>query len=199
MDSKVRFRQALKKDASFIAELIAISSDGVALIEWTEEAEKNAEVSALEVGARMYANDHGDYSYRNAVIAEVNGKAVGMLLSFPMGERQSVMPTAPPFDGSDVFAPYKYLEAPNSWYICGVALLPEYRGQGIGTKLLDIARQHACNHGFDKLSLVAFEQNVGSVRLYKRNGYHVVDRAPIVAHPLIHYTGDALLMVVPVN
>jgi ribosomal protein S18 acetylase RimI-like enzyme len=199
MNLGVTFRQAHKDDARSIAELIAVSSDGVALIEWNEEAEKHAGASALDIGTQMYTEEHGDYSYRNAVIAETEGQVIGMLLSFPMEEHQGEPPIAPPFDGSDVFAPYKYLEEPNSWYICGVALFPEYRGQGIGSKLLDIAREQAREHSFSKLSLVAFEQNVGSVRLYKRHGYYIADRAPIVAHPLIHYTSDALLMVASVS
>ncbi len=57
-----------------------------------------------------------------------------------------------------------------------------------------LANEQAKENGFDKLSLVAFEQNQGSVRLYERLGYSVVDRAPVVPHPIIHYSGDALLM-----
>jgi ribosomal protein S18 acetylase RimI-like enzyme len=57
-----------------------------------------------------------------------------------------------------------------------------------------LANEQAKEMGFSKLSLVAFEQNTGSVRLYERLGYRVVDSAPVVPHPMIHYSGDALLM-----
>ena len=126
------------------------------------------------------------------------GEVAGMLLTFAMPAADPhAGVAAPPFDGSDVFAPYKYLEAPETWYICGVALYPGYRGRGIGSQLLEIARQQAREHGYRQLSLVAFEQNRGAVRFYRRLGYREISRAPIVPHPLIHYSGDALLMVAP--
>jgi ribosomal protein S18 acetylase RimI-like enzyme len=130
------------------------------------------------------------------VIAQVADVVAGMLLTFAMPPADPLIRTAaPPFGGSDVFAPYKYLEAPGTWYICGVALYSGYRGQGIGSQLLEIARRQARERGYRQTSLVAFEQNSGAVRLYRRLGYREIARAPIVPHPLIRSTGDALLMV----
>ena len=189
------FRAATPADAGSIAELVDMSSEGVARIEWEAEAAETPGASPLDIGTRIYTGERGDYSYRNCVMAEVAGDVAGMLLTFampPADPRDKVV--APPFDSSDVFAPYKYLEAPETWYICGVALYPGYRGRGIGSQLLEIARQQARDHGYSQISLVAFEQNRGAVRLYRRLGYREISRAPIVPHPLIHYSGDALLM-----
>jgi ribosomal protein S18 acetylase RimI-like enzyme len=49
--------------------------------------------------------------------------------------------------------------------------------------------------GFNKLSLIVFEQNAAAKRLYDRSGYVEKRRHAVVPHPLIHYTGDAILMV----
>lgn len=193
------YRPANVDDGRFIAEMIEVSSDGVALIEWTEEAQKVDGRSALDVGAELYASENGDYSYKNCWIAEVSRRRAGMLLAFPMRAREPADIVPPPFDGTDVFAPYKYLEAPDTWYICGVAVLRECRGHGIGTGLMQIAREQALAHGYSQLSLVVFEENDTAVRLYKRIGYEIIDRAPIVPHPLIRYGGDALLMVASVS
>ena len=57
------------------------------------------------------------------------------------------------------------------------------------------AERSARASGFSKLSLIVFEQNVDAKRLYERAGYHEKLRHAVVPHPLIHYTGDALLMV----
>ncbi len=151
---------------------------------------------ALDVGAEKYSSDEGDYSYRNCCIAELSGQLVGMLLSFAMHARDpgQAVP-APPFDGTDVFAPYKYLEEPDTWYICGIAVTPEHRGRGIGRELMQIAGNQAVEHGYDRISLVVFEENRAAVRLYKDLGYKVIKRAPVVPHPLIRCSGDALLMV----
>ena len=44
------------------------------------------------------------------------------------------------------------------------------------------------------VSLIAFEENVSSVRLYLRESFREVDRRAIVPHPLIRRGGDELLM-----
>ena len=198
MTDKPAYRQASVADSNFIAEMIDVSSDGVALIEWTGAAQAAGDRTALEVGAGMYAAGEGDYSYRNCILSQVAGRRAGILLSFPVLARDPTdQVQSPPFDGTDVFAPYKYLEAPETWYICGVAVLPEYRGHGIGSQLMAIAGQQAREHDYDRLSLVVFEQNTTALRLYQRLGYEVIDRAPVVPHPLIRCSGDALLMVAP--
>ena len=62
-------------------------------------------------------------------------------------------------------------------------------------RFLDLAEQKARAHALRKMSLIVFEQNGGAMRLYERSGYEEVRREPVVPHPLIHYTGDAVLMV----
>jgi ribosomal protein S18 acetylase RimI-like enzyme len=198
MSDKPAYRPASAGDSRFIAEMIDISSDGVALIDWTQAAQAAGDRTPLDIGVERYASGEGDYSYRNCWLAEVSGRRAGELQSFPMPARDPDAAVAPPpYDGSDVFAPYKYLEAPETWYICGIALLPDYRGRGIGTQLMRIAGQQARKHGYDRLSLVVFEENTAALRLYQRLGYRIIDRAPIVPHPLIRCRGDALLMVAP--
>lgn len=196
MTDSPAYRPARSADSRFIAEMLDMSSDGVALIEWEEEARGADGQSALDIGAALYESEDGDYSYRNCWIAEAGGQPVGMLLSFPMQARDPTDTVAPPpFDGSDIFAPYKYLEAPDTWYICGVAVLQNHRGQGVGRALMQIAREQALKQGYDQLSLVVFEENTPAVQLYKSLGYKTIARAPIVPHPLIRCGGDALLMV----
>ena len=199
MNTEYGIRPATVEDARDIARLIAISSDGVAMIEW-EEAAAAEGVEPLDIGERTYRNPEGDYSWRNCTIVEKDGKVAGMLLAFAMPKAAPRDPAQRPrMDDANVFAPYMYLEEPDSWYICGVAFYPEHRGQGLGTKLMSVANDQARQKGFKTLSLVAFAKNEGSVRLYKRLGYEVVDQAAVVPHPLIHYSGDALLMVSRMN
>jgi ribosomal protein S18 acetylase RimI-like enzyme len=200
MSDNTTYRPAKARDSRFIAEMIDISSDGVALIEWTEAAQVAGSQTALDIGAGLYASDRGNYSYRNCILAEVSGVRAGMLLSFPMHARDlDDVVSPPPFDGTDVFAPYKYLEAPDTWYICGIAVTPEHRRRGIGKRLMQIAREQAREHGYDRLSLVVFEENTAAVRLYQHLGYEIVKSAPVVPHPLIRSCGDALLMVAPTS
>lgn len=195
MNTEYSIRPATVEDAREIASLIAISSDGVAVIEWAEAAEAEG-VEPLDIGERAYRNPEGDYSWRNCTIVEKDDKVAGMLLAFAMPAAEARDPKQrPTIDDTNVFAPYMYLEEPDSWYICGVALYPEHRGKGLGTRLMNVASNQASQNGYKTLSLVAFAQNKGSVRLYKRLGFKVVDYAPVIPHSLIHYKGEALLMV----
>lgn len=189
-----KIRPARAEDAREIASLIAISSDGVATIEWHEQAVKEA-CDPLDIGERNYQNRHADYSYSNATIVDKNNQVAGMLLTFRMPDAKPGNPqNRPGANDKNVFAPYIYLQQPNSWYICGVAFYPQHRDQGPGSRLTDLANEQARENGLTSLSLVVFEQNKGAVRLYEKLGYQVVDRAPVVPHRLIRYDGDALLM-----
>jgi ribosomal protein S18 acetylase RimI-like enzyme len=196
MNDRPCFRRAEPTDSRFIAQMLEMSSDGVALIEWSDTARGSNGCSPLDIGAQMYASGEGDYSYRNCRLAEVDGGQAGLLLSFAMTPEPASEPAPPPpYDGSDVFAPYRYLEAPDTWYVCGIAVVPRFRRRGLGAALMELARQQALDHGYQRLSLVVFEQNQHAVRLYQRLGYQTIKRAPIVPHPLIRCRGDALLMV----
>jgi ribosomal protein S18 acetylase RimI-like enzyme len=112
-----------------------------------------------------------------------------MLVAFPMHVDPAYVETDP------VLAPYSALEEDHSYYICGMAVDQAHRSRGIGSALLNEAGRAARQLGFAKLSLIVFEQNAGALRLYERSGFIERRRHAVVAHPLIHYSGDALLMV----
>lgn len=185
--SDVKIRAARKADAGRIAALYRISSDGVADYVWTQLAEPGEDL--LEVGRRRYEREGTPFSYENCTVVEADGTVVGMLVAFPMTVDPDYVET------DEVLAPYSRLEEDQSYYICGIALLPEHRGKGHGGRLLKLAEEHATTKGFDKLSLIVFEENAGAKRLYDRSAYIEAARARIVPHPLIHFTGDAILMV----
>jgi ribosomal protein S18 acetylase RimI-like enzyme len=180
-------RAARKSDARTIAELYQLSSDGVSDYIWTTLANPGEDL--LDVGQRRYERDDSVFSYRSTSIVEHNGRIAGMLVAFPMSIDENHVETDP------VLAPYSQLEEPDSFYICAMAVFEKYRGQGIGGKLLKLAENKAIEQGLKKLSLIVFEENVGAKRLYDRSGFVVVARNAVVPHPLIHHTGDALLMV----
>jgi ribosomal protein S18 acetylase RimI-like enzyme len=58
-----------------------------------------------------------------------------------------------------------------------VATHPDYSGRGIGAKLLLWAEECSKSQGCSFLSLIVMKQNVGAVRLYKRQGF-IVKRDP---------------------
>ncbi|MFQ5994396.1 MAG: GNAT family N-acetyltransferase [Acidiferrobacterales bacterium] len=192
MELKFPFRAAKKEDSAAIAQLFSISSGGVADYVWSTLDYPG--LSPLEVGAIRYASEETVFSYRNCVVAERGAKVVGMLVTFALEEEHPSSDNQVTEPVDDVLAPYNKLELPGSWYICGVGVFPEYRGQGLGSQFVEIAHAQGREKGLREVSLIAFEQNVGAVRLYEQRGYTIRDRAPVTPHRLIRYTGDALLM-----
>ena len=189
MDSaEVCYRPASKAECGIVARLYSISSDGVADYIWSKLAAPGEDL--LEVGRRRYERESTDFSYENCTMAEIGGEVAGMLVAFPMNVDSEADSELDP-----VLVPFDRLEEDNSYYICGVAMLPEHRGRGVGSRLMALAEEQALELGFEKLSLIVFEQNVAAHRLYQRLGYKEVAREPVVPHPLIHVTGDAILMV----
>lgn len=189
----ITIRQATREDCARIARLFMIASDGVAEYIWSRI---NApDLSLLEIGIRRYAREGTAFSYQNCLVAEKNGSVVGMIHSFPMHKQDDMDSTS---EVDQVLAPYSALEDYGSLYVSAVAIFNEYRGLGIGTRLLAEARRRACALGLDRLSLICFEKNAKALRLYQRLGFHELRRRAIVPHPFLHYReGDALLLACP--
>jgi ribosomal protein S18 acetylase RimI-like enzyme len=190
MESGVTFRAATREDSGKIAELFRISSDGVVEYVWSTLAPEYPGLEPLEIGAVRYAQEEGNLSYTNCVVAEREGEVVGQLCTY-LVESGAEMTDEP---ADPILEPYERLEIPGTLYISSLAVFDEFRGMGLGTKMLSIARDQARESSLDALSLLVFEQNIGAVRLYQRKGFREVDRAPVVPHPLIHHTGDVVLM-----
>lgn len=189
-ESGTTFRPAAPEDSRRIAELFRISSDGVVDYVWMTLAPEYPGLEPIEIGALRYAREDSNFSYKNCVVAEREGEVIGQLCTYPI-EANAEEPDGPI---DPVLEPYDRLEIPGSLYISSLAVLDGFRGMGLGTKMLSIARDQARQRDLDALSLIVFEQNTGALRLYQREGFREVDRAPVVPHPLIHHTGDALLM-----
>lgn len=55
-----------------------------------------------------------------------------------------------------------------------LACYPEYRGQGLGSRLLGLAEEIARDQALRRMSVIVADNNVGARRLYERSGYEQV-------------------------
>jgi ribosomal protein S18 acetylase RimI-like enzyme len=192
----LRLRPARKDDAEALARLIDIAGEGFGMYLWSQAAKPGE--TALEIGKRRAQREEGGFSYRHATIAEVDRRVAGLLLGYRLPE---------PYVLGDISAlpemvrPLVELEAeaPGTWYVNALAAFPEYRGQGIGTRLLKEAELLAIEAGAPGLSLIVADQNEGAKRLYSRMGYRAVARRRLVPFPGLGHTGDWVLMTKPVQ
>ena len=195
MASNVSIRPAIKDDARAIAELYQIAAEGVADYVWATLADDYPGLSGVEIGAARYARANELFSYENCFIAEVDRRIVGLSMGFVTVADGEPLPD----DFDPVLRPYAELEEDGSLYIAGLATYEGFRGQGIGTPLMERTELRAREEGRPSLSLIVFEANTDAKRLYDRLGFKEKDRRAIIPHPLIHVTGDALLMVRPLD
>jgi ribosomal protein S18 acetylase RimI-like enzyme len=171
------FRYATPDDAAVLAELINFAGEGLPLYLWTNMAEPGE--SAWEVGRRRARREVGSFSYRNAVVADVDGRTVASLVGY-------ALPDAPePIDYDQMppmFVPLRELEnlAPRTWYVNVLATYPEYRDQGYGTRLLGIADRLAAATARTGLSIIVSDANAAARRLYERCGYRELTTRPMV-------------------
>jgi ribosomal protein S18 acetylase RimI-like enzyme len=184
-------RAATPADARRLAVLIDQAGEGIPGWLWGRQAAAGQD--ALEIGAARAARDEGGFSYRNAWVAEVADGVAGMLLGYPPPD---------PYQGGSldelpaVLRPLVELEAlsPGSWYVNAVAVQPERRGGGIGSRLMALAMRQAVRSGCRQLSLVVAEDNRGAVALYRRLGYVATARRALVPWPGTDHGGDWVLM-----
>lgn len=137
-------------------------------------------------------------SYEHCLIAHQDHQVAGMIYAFPIGRlKEAPSDARVTAEGLNYLAPALELRhqiEAKSYYISAVAVYPEFRGGGIGRRLLETAALDAQRLGFPELSLLSFEQNELATSLYRRLNFEVTGRSRVIPHPLIRYAGDLLLM-----
>jgi ribosomal protein S18 acetylase RimI-like enzyme len=157
-------------------------------------------LSTNEIFERVLARTGTVRSYENASVAVHQGSVIGEVHAYPFNDAANDPPNPLVLkDRLALFEPFDRLEplAAGTYYITILSVYPEFRGNGIGTKLMKLAHSHAEQRGFSKLSLFVFDGNQ-SVKLYQRLGFVVIGRSPLIKHDMLHFSGDLLLMTRPV-
>lgn len=191
----VAIRSARKSDAAALAILVDIAGEGMPSYMWSRMREPGQ--SAFEVCRARASREEGAFSWRNAQVAEIDGEVAACLVDYRLDD---------PYDTGDLsklpdlVRPLIALEAkaPGSWYINVLATFPEFRGRGIGARLLALAEERGRAQGARSASIIVASENTGAVRLYARTGYAEVARAPVVEFPGCAHGGDWVLMVKPI-
>ena len=184
-------RRATKEDGRALAELTEFAGGGIPGYLWSQQAKEGQ--PPIEVGIERVSREDANFSYRNAVVAEADDRVAAMMLVYRLPEEQDDTDLD---ELPDLLRPLVELElrVPGSFYINALATYPEYRGLGLGTKLLEAAHILATEAGCEKLSLEVFNQNEAAVRLYEHHGFQAVARLAVEPHPSHPYEGDVVLM-----
>jgi ribosomal protein S18 acetylase RimI-like enzyme len=189
-------REAKPADAVDLARLVNLAGEHLPEHLWRNQA--LAGQGALDVGCDRAGRETGAFSYRNAVIAEVDDQVAGMVLSYRLPE---------PYPLDDLLAqpepvrPLIELEAmvPGSWYLNAIASYRRFRGRGVASALLEAAGEAAREALCSELSLIVASENALAHSIYLRRGFRQVASRPLVDYPRGPAGGEWLLMVKPLR
>lgn len=166
-------RDATTSDAPFLAKCIMA---GMHFYDFETSPPEDEDIYVRLVGSERTEN--WLYSYRYTRVAEVDGLAVGSLLSYP-GDiyrdlRQKTFSAIWP-ELSQMEAESDQETGPGEYYLDTLAVLPAYRGHGIGRELLKDGIQKGIRLGFKRIALVADAGMPHLIRLYESVGFLPAD------------------------
>lgn len=168
-------REAKASDAAHLVRFINMAADDLPLHFW--KASVGAGGDAIAYGQERAARETGNFSYRNAWLAEDHGAVAACLLGYPAEEPSTIDPSMPA-----ILIPLLELEslAPGSWYLNVLATYDAHRGKGLGSALLAHAETHARALGHATISLITEDSHKDAQRLYTSKGYREIARRPLV-------------------
>ncbi len=169
-------RAGRREDAPVLAELVNDAGEGLPRYLWGKMADVGQD--PWSIGQERAARESGSFSYLNATMITRDDLPVGALIGYEIPDHPEPISA----DMPAMFVPLQQLEnmAAGTWYINVVAVVPRCRGIGLGSRLLDVAREKAVQLGKRGLSLIVSDANLGARRLYERLGYHEAGSRPMV-------------------
>lgn len=172
----MQIRDAKASDADHLVRFINMAADDLPLHFWKKTAGPDGDPLAL--GRERAARETGNFSYRNAWLAEIGGEVAACLLGYPA----ALEPEPIAHDTQPLFVPLIELEnmAPGAWYLNVLATYPQYRGRGLGSALIAKAEEITRAMGRTTISLIAEDTHQDALRLYRANGFSEVARRPVV-------------------
>ena len=176
-----------------MAELINIASGGV--VEFLFH-DLMPELTPQQIVAHNLQSDQGYYTYKNAIVAETEDRAVGVALSFPalFHEITAEMRQYFPKDRLDHLAKFYAARVDDSLLLNALCVDQKLRRNGIGSELISLTKKKAKQAGFKVLSLMVFADNAEALSVYHRNGFEVFAPVELNSHEQIPHEGGCLLM-----
>lgn len=179
---KITIRQAVPEDANFIAQVVctAIASEEGLRSYCGEEYPK--------VIAQIAEAQATQYSWENALIAEVDGKPAGGIVAYdgallhPLrsktwdiieqhtGKRPNIADET----------------AAGECYLDSLAVMPAFRNKGIAKALLIALSEKVAKQGIDRVGLLVDVDNKRGQALYASVGFAFVNDSDFLGHKMYH-------------
>ena len=183
----IEIREATKNQAAEIASLIMMAMTDDCCLYFCGDS------YGLEDFRKMLTMlvklEKSQYSYKNTLVAMDGDKVVGISVSYDGGRlyklRRAFIEAAKEYIGKDHTAIDDETQA-GELYLDSLAVLPDYRRQGIASRLLRATKARANNMGLPCVGLLVDKDNPTGEALYASVGFRYVNDNQWGGHPMKH-------------
>ncbi len=137
----------------------------------------------------LVEREDSQYSYLNTLVATDGDRLVGIAVSYDGGRlhelRQAFIQAAKEYIGKDHSAMDDETQA-GELYLDSLAVLPDYRRQGIARQLLKATKEKASRMGISRVGLLVDKGNPAGEALYHSVGFRYADDSSWGGHPMKH-------------
>lgn len=188
MKTTITIRPATRQDAPTIAHALAMAiGDEVALQAYCGE-------DYLTVPTEIARSEATQYSYRFALVAEVDGQMAGAIVGYDGAQLHSLregtfailrecIGRVPTIDDECEVGEY---------YLDSVGVLPQFRGLGVGRALVEALCQRAFDEGALRVGLLVDYANPEAEVLYASLGFERVGTKLFFGHRMWHLQRENL-------
>ena len=179
---ELNIRKATAEDAPFIAQVVCTA------IACEESLRGYCGENYMDVITQIASEEGTQYSWQNALIAEVDGCLAGGIVAYdgaklyPLrGKTWDIIENITgkrPFIVDETQAGECYLDS--------LAVLPEYRGKGIAKQLILSLAEKVKNEGIPYVGLLVDVDNERGQALYKSVGFKFVNKSDFLGHKMYH-------------
>ena len=176
-------RQGRSEDAQNFSQLILISAITFYRSLFTSDA--------AEIIRKLFQKPGNLFSFEHSYFIEVDGKIAGMVLGYNWAQKsREELYTGllmVKYLKWNFFARiFYFLKAQdivgkvseNEYYLSNIAVYPEFRGLGLGTKLLSEIERESKRSRDKKIVLDVETNNKRAIKLYERLGYIIESKTP---------------------
>jgi ribosomal protein S18 acetylase RimI-like enzyme len=153
---------------------------------------------ALSVMNTLYNTSQTRFSMEHSSIMIEDGVVVGQVMAYPAENmvqlnENTLETVSKQYEGAD----YEFFLLKNQilkskeafegeYYIDNLAVMPAFRGKGIGSKLIAHVEKSAQEKGYSKVSILADEENDKAYKLYKSLGFVEDTTLKVLGHTYRH-------------